>query len=650
MNFIYSMEETTGVDASVALCAVTTVCFDIAGLELFLPLCVGGRTVLASRETAADPRALSDLIANENVTLVQATPTTWRGLIGDDAGRRRLAGLTALVGGEAVPAALAGELADAARVAYNVYGPTETTVWSTCAKISRPNLTSIGRPVANTSVYVAVVVDEGDGEVRVEPAPVGVVGEICVGGAGVSRGYLGRDDLTAERFPRDPFSDEPDARLYRTGDLGRLRPDTLELECLGRLDHQVKIRGYRVELGEIETALADLPSVRHAVVEVRDAADAGGDDDAKQLVAYVVEAEASAPDAVDDADADTKEDSALAKDLADAEAWGAVYDEAYAARDALDESDPSLNFSGYLNSYTPGRVHRPEVVREWVETICDRIAALRPRRALELGCGNGMILLRVAKLCERYVGTDLAANAVDYVRDVITRHPDFTLPHCGLAIAGAHEARRFAEERLDTVVCNGVSMYFPSADYLTSVVENALGAIEPGGHFFLGDVRNLRLHRHFHASVQLFLADPSVPYRDYLVDVATRVKHEKELLVDPCRVPDDGRAIPAARPVRQGGRRHAPGIPPLGVRHVPLRRGIQAPFRPRRGGRRRGLPRSVPRREVRARAVGPRGPLARRDRAPARRGGARLPRLRESRGREAGVRGGVGGRTRREHS
>ena len=229
----------------------------------------------------------------------------------------------------------------------------------------------------------------------------------------------------------------------------------------------------------------------------------------------------------------TSHDSDLTKDLADAEAWGAVYDEAYAARDALDESDPSLNFSGYLNSYTPGRVHRPEVVREWVETICDRIAALRPRRALELGCGNGMILLRVAKLCERYVGTDLAANAVDYVRDVITRHPDFTLPHCGLAIAGAHEARRFAEERLDTVVCNGVSMYFPSADYLTSVVENALGAIEPGGHFFLGDVRNLRLHRHFHASVQLFLADPSVPYRDYLVDVATRVKHEKELLVDP---------------------------------------------------------------------------------------------------------------------
>lgn len=534
MNFIYSMEEITGGDTSVVLCAVTTVCFDIAGLELFLPLCVGGRTVLASRETAADPSALLDLITRENVNFVQATPTTWRGLIRSCGGDsdRRLDGLTALVGGEAVPAELAGDMVDSTRIAFNVYGPTETTVWSTCAAISRPNLTSIGRPIANTSVYIATVVDDADGKdggkVRIEPAPIGVVGEICIGGAGVSCGYLGRDDLTAERFPSDPFSDDPDARLYRTGDLGRLRPDTLELECLGRLDHQVKIRGYRVELGEIETMLERLPAVEQAVVVVHDSADANGEDDNKQLVAYVVDSS----DALHDADT-SNDDSDLTKDLAEAEAWGAVYDEAYAARDALDESDPSLNFSGYGNSYTPGRVHRPEVVREWVETICARIAGLQPKRALELGCGNGMILLRIAKLCERYVGTDLSANAVDYVRDVIAQHPDFILPHCGLDIAGAHEATRFADERLDTVVCNGVSMYFPSADYLTSVVENSLRALEPGGHFFLGDVRNFRLLHHFHASVQLFLADTSVAYHDYRVNVATHVKYEKELLVDP---------------------------------------------------------------------------------------------------------------------
>ena len=554
MNFIYSMEEITGADANVVLCAVTTVCFDIAGLELFLPLCVGGRTVLASRETAADPRALADLIAREDVNFMQATPTTWRTLIRSCGGGEAATGadppgadppgadpplrrITALVGGEAVPAELAVDMINSTRVAFNVYGPTETTVWSTCAAISRSNPTSIGKPIANTSVYVAAVAVDDELNVRVEPAPVGVVGEICIGGAGVSRGYVGRDALTAERFPRDPFSDDPNARLYRTGDLGRLRPDTLELECLGRLDHQVKIRGYRVELGEIEAALEQLPTVEQAVVAVHDSAKAAGEEDARQLVAYVVEA--SSDDGSDDAakaDEDGRKkshDSDLTKDLAEAEAWGAVYDEAYAARDALDESDPSLNFSGYGNSYTPGRVHRPEVVREWVETICERIAGLRPRRALELGCGNGMILLRIAKLCERYVGTDLSANAIDYVRDVITSHPDFILPHCELDIAGAHEAARFTDKHLDTVVCNGVSMYFPSADYLTSVVENSLTAVRPGGHFFLGDVRNFRLHRHFHASVQLFLADPGMTFHDYRINVATHVKHEKELLVDP---------------------------------------------------------------------------------------------------------------------
>ena len=544
MNFIYSMEEITGADANVVLCAVTTVCFDIAGLELFLPLCVGGRTVLASRETAADPRALADLIAREDVNFMQATPTTWRTLIRSCAGEAAtdradppLRRVTALVGGEAVPAELAVDMIDATRVAFNVYGPTETTVWSTCAAIGRAHPTSIGRPVANTSVYVAAVAVDDEGKVRVEPAPVGVVGEICIGGAGVSRGYVGRDALTAERFPRDPFSDDPAARLYRTGDLGRLRPDTLELECLGRLDHQVKIRGYRVELGEIEAALEQLPTVEQAVVAVHDSAKAAGEEDARQLVAYVVEASSDdGSDGAAQADGDgrnTSHDSDLTKDLAEAEAWGAVYDEAYAARDALDESDPSLNFSGYGNSYTPGRVHRPEVVREWVETICERIAGLRPRRALELGCGNGMILLRIAKLCERYVGTDLSANAIDYVRDLITSHPDFILPHCELDIAGAHEAARFSDKRLDTVVCNGVSMYFPSADYLTSVVENSLTAVRPGGHFFLGDVRNFLLHRHFHASVQLFIADPGMTFHDYRVNVATHVKHEKELLVNP---------------------------------------------------------------------------------------------------------------------
>ena len=146
---------------------------------------------------------------------------------------------------------------------------------------------------------------------------------------------------------------------------------------------------------------------------------------------------------------------------------------------------------------------------------------------------NGMILLRIAKLCERYVGTDLSANAIDYVRDVITSHPDFILPHCELDIAGAHEAARFTDKHLDTVVCNGVSMYFPSADYLTSVVENSLTAGPPRRAFLSRRCSELPAARHFHASVQLFLADPGMTFHDYRINVATHVKHEKELLVDP---------------------------------------------------------------------------------------------------------------------
>ena len=577
VNFLASVEELTSADERLRLCAVTTVCFDIAALELFLPMWTGGVALLARRETASDPEALGDVLVDVGANLMQATPTTWRMLLraerererqrqrergrdgsysadGSDRGRRSaLRGLDALVGGEALPADVAEGLLDATRRAFNVYGPTETTVWSTAAEISRPDVCSVGVPLANATAHVLAVVEGEDG-VELVPAPVGVAGEICLGGAGVSLGYLGRDDLTADRFLPDPFAvgeysshsdsvsnSDPHAplpRLYRTGDLGRVRPDG-RLECLGRLDHQVKIRGYRVELGEIETALAALASVETAVVVAADAAE--GESDAKQLIAYVLEAETTAEktaveDAVDTPKKKTNE-NAVDDDLAEARAWGAVYDEAYAARDALDESDPSLNFSGYLDSYAPGRVHHPETVREWVETICDRVASLRPRRALELGCGNGMILLRVAETCERYVGTDLSPVAVDYVRGVVETHPRYSglATKCRLDIAGAHEAGRFVDERLDAVVCNGVSMYFPSAEYLLSVVRASLEALDDAerGHFFLGDVRNLRAHAHFHASVQAHVASPETSFDAFRVAAAAGVTHEKEFLVDP---------------------------------------------------------------------------------------------------------------------
>ena len=276
VNFLASMAHTPGLAADDRLVAVTTLSFDIAVLELLLPLAVGARVVLADAAQVHDPHALRALIAREHATVMQATPTLWRMLL--DAGWRRpddVPHFKALVGGEALPAALAERLLAGGVELWNMYGPTETTVWSSVWRVSAPrDGISIGRPIDNTDIQVR----DADGQL----CPIGVPGELCIGGVGVTLGYHQRDELTADRFPPDVDSHAPDARFYRTGDLGRWRHDGW-LEHLGRLDRQVKLRGLRIELGEIEAALRDHAAVAEAVV----ATHAQREDDVR-LVAYVV--------------------------------------------------------------------------------------------------------------------------------------------------------------------------------------------------------------------------------------------------------------------------------------------------------------------------------------------------------------------------
>ncbi len=269
-NFLTSMAECPGLAENDVLVAVTTLSFDIAGLELFLPLTVGAKVVVASADAVAEPRRLARLIDDSGATVLQATPATWRMLVDD--GWPGVPGLKALCGGDVLPAALADELVTRGLELWNMYGPTETTVWSAVARVAAGGAPTIGRPIANTTVHV---LDAGLG-----PVPVGAAGELHIGGAGVARGYLGRPDLTAERFVPDPFV--PGGRLYKTGDLARWRDDG-SLEFLGRLDNQVKVRGFRIELGEIENALDTHPSVRATVAVA--VADPGGD---RRLVAYLV--------------------------------------------------------------------------------------------------------------------------------------------------------------------------------------------------------------------------------------------------------------------------------------------------------------------------------------------------------------------------
>lgn len=255
-NFLASVSKAPGMGPRDRLLAVTTLSFDIAVLELFLPLTCGARVVLAQHEDIVDGEALARLLDSEGINVMQATPTTWHLLL--DAGWQAPAGFRALCGGEALSAALAARMLAAGMELWNLYGPTETTVWSTLARISDAAAPIvIGRPMQNTRVWV---LDEAG-----KPAPVGTEGELCIGGLGLANGYFRQPELTADRFIADPFDPTPGARLYRTGDLGRWREDG-HLEHLGRLDFQVKIRGYRIELGEIEACLDALPGIARSVV------------------------------------------------------------------------------------------------------------------------------------------------------------------------------------------------------------------------------------------------------------------------------------------------------------------------------------------------------------------------------------------------
>ena len=260
VNFLNSMRRRPGLSSADTLLAVTTLSFDIAGLELLLPLVVGARVVIAAPGDVIDFTALARLIEQSGATVMQATPTTWRGLI--ESGWKGGQSLKALCGGEALPAALADQLLARCGEVWNMYGPTETTIWSAIHRVT-PGAESvpIGRPIDNTQVYVL--------NSRMQLMPTGADGELFIGGAGLARGYLGREKLTAERFPQNPFDNA--FRLYRAGDIGRFLPSG-ELVCGGRADHQVKIRGHRVELGEIESVLVRHPAVASAVVAAHDGA------------------------------------------------------------------------------------------------------------------------------------------------------------------------------------------------------------------------------------------------------------------------------------------------------------------------------------------------------------------------------------------
>ncbi|GCE09110.1 hypothetical protein KDAU_64390 [Dictyobacter aurantiacus] len=272
VNLLLSFAQILPLSIKDTFIALTTITFDIAGLEIFLPLISGARIALANQETARDSQALARIISRTQATVMQATPVTWKLLLAN--GWDGNPDLVALCGGETLPKNLADELKMRVKLLWNVYGPTETTIWSCSCHIS-PEVShiTIGYPIANTQIYIL--------DQRMQPVPVGVTGELYIGGAGLARGYLYRPDITAEKFLPNPFSKSSGTRLYRTGDLARYCSDGA-IEILGRNDQQVKLRGHRIELGEIEAALNEHSAIKDSVAVLRE-----GISGEKQLVAYV---------------------------------------------------------------------------------------------------------------------------------------------------------------------------------------------------------------------------------------------------------------------------------------------------------------------------------------------------------------------------
>ena len=446
-------------------------------------------------ELASDFSLVSQ-VARHGVTHLQGTPSLAQVIAATPEGLDALASLhMLLLGGEALPDAVVKRvLPSLSGALLNMYGPTETTIWSTVARINDVDApVTIGRPVANTQVHI---VDR-----NMRPLPIAVAGELLIGGAGVVRGYLDRPDLTNERFVNLP---SVQGRLYRTGDLARILANG-EIEFSGRLDNQVKIRGYRIELGEIEAAIGRHPGVAETVVIAR--TDSAAE---PHLVAYVVPS--------------TPSSSELSSTVADD--WKRIWNDTYQRANA---SDATFDVAGWNSSYT-GQPIPADDMRAWVDHTVARIMTMSPRRVLEIGCGTGLLLYRVAPTCDLYVGLDAAASALDRITNHLASDP---MPQVSLVHGQAHELTQLVDSTFDTIIINSVAQYFPDADYLVDVVTQALALLNPGGALFLGDLRSLAHLPMFAAGVELERSPAELAWLELGHRVSKRVSADTELVVDP---------------------------------------------------------------------------------------------------------------------
>ncbi|WP_199296744.1 non-ribosomal peptide synthetase [Leptolyngbya sp. FACHB-711] len=488
--------------------------FDASVFEIALAIGSGGTLYIPPQSVQLPGAALVRFLQDHAITHALLTPAVLAVLPSADLPALQ----TLITGGEACPRPVIDRWA-ANRRFFNAYGPTETTIWATVAELCPGDAPLIGRPVANMQVYV---LDDA-----LQPVPIGVVGELYIGGAGVARGYLNRPEL-ASRFISSPFEANPfdaslsssGARLYRTGDRVRYRADG-NLEFCGRSDDQIKIRGFRVEPGEIETALQSHPAVQEAIVLAT-----GEASHAKRLLAYFSLTRPLIFNAGDSNSGSTQSTPGLLQ-AQQIQHWQTLYNQTYRSPDR--PADPAFNITGWNSSYTGEPIPAAQM-REWVDDRVQQILALHPKQVLEIGCGTGLLLFQIAPHCEAYWGIDFSTVSLETVQRQVN---DRGLSQVKLLHRSAADFEGVASSAFDAVILNSVVQYFPDVDYLMQVIAGAIEAVRPGGTVFLGDVRSLPLLKAFHAWVGLSQADETTERTQLRQQVERSQFEESELAIDP---------------------------------------------------------------------------------------------------------------------
>jgi amino acid adenylation domain-containing protein len=508
------------IGASDTLIQFAPLAFDASTLEIWAPLLNGARVVIFPPYVPSLDE-LGDAIRQSGASIVWLTASLFRQMI--DSQIHQLRGVRLLLcGGDVLSPAhvrkAAAELSSTKII--NGYGPTENTTFTTTFTVPAGgnfgDSVPIGRPVSGTSVYVL--------DPYLNLVPVGVPGELYIGGEGLARGYWRREQLTRERFVPSPF--HPSRRLYRTGDKVRWRADGM-LEFLGRFDDQVKIRGFRVEPGEVQCVLSEHPAVAEAVVVARE--DTPGD---KRLVAYVVPRPGFC----------ARERARTPR--AHVAEWKEFFDSSFESGGEVsaDAPDSAGCLSGNANLPVPQKE-----MEEQIEETVARVLSLAPRRVLEIGCGPGRLLLRLAPDVERYEATDISRAALESLRGPLRAQ---SLSHVTLRECPAEDFSGVAAGSFSTVILNSVAQYFTGIDHLRQVLEGALEAVADGGRVFVGDVRHHGLFEAYHTFVEVQRASPSDSCHALQETIRTRMRQEKELLVNPDFFLREIAALPRVAAVR----------------------------------------------------------------------------------------------------